>query len=149
MKTGEIIEDAVNPQHYKNHPSGVESIEVIENMPFLLGCACKYLFRLGKKDAPIQELKKAEWYLKRWGGLFNAYDDYRSHPEVSVFMTDGQDKYMLWYSQQTDPTPTDNAIHSIIYNMGVIDDRYLHRDALKIVQGLLIAEYERTGGTPQ
>ena len=57
--------DAVNPAHYKASPSGVEAIDVIEHMPFNVGTAVKYLWRLGLKDDPVQELKKARWYIDR------------------------------------------------------------------------------------
>ena len=56
---------AVNPQHYQDHPSGVQCIEVTEHMSFNVGNAIKYLWRCGKKDDPIQELSKARWYLER------------------------------------------------------------------------------------
>lgn len=59
------MNDPVNPAHYKSHPSGVEAIDVIEHMPFNVGTAVKYCWRLGLKDDPIQELEKAIWYLQR------------------------------------------------------------------------------------
>jgi len=59
--------DAVNhPKHYTSHPSGVECITVTEHMGFNIGNAVKYLWRAGmKSDDPIQDLEKAEWYIKR------------------------------------------------------------------------------------
>ena len=57
-----------------NHPShytfgSIEVIEVIEdwNLNFNLGNAVKYVARAGRKDPDtlIQDLEKAEWYLKR------------------------------------------------------------------------------------
>jgi hypothetical protein len=57
--------DAINPAHYKSHPSGIQAIDVIEHMPFNVGTAVKYLWRLGLKDDAIQELKKARWYIDR------------------------------------------------------------------------------------
>lgn len=58
--------DLVNyPPHYKNHPSGVECITVTEHMNFNLGNAMKYIWRCDEKNTPIQDLEKAEWYLKR------------------------------------------------------------------------------------
>lgn len=65
MSAGRRKGDAVNPAHYKSSPSGVEAIDVIEHMPFNVGTAVKYLWRLGLKDDPIQELKKARWYIDR------------------------------------------------------------------------------------
>lgn len=59
-------DDAVNhPRHYTNHPSGVECIELIENMSFCVGNTLKYVFRSDEKGAPLQDVKKALWYLER------------------------------------------------------------------------------------
>lgn len=58
--------DAVNhPPHYKNHPSGVECIEITEHMNFCLGNAVKYIWRAGLKGDALEDLKKAEFYIKR------------------------------------------------------------------------------------
>jgi hypothetical protein len=59
--------DPVNhPKHYTEHPSGVECIQVTEHMNFCLGNAVKYIWRAGlKSDSPIEDLKKARWYLDR------------------------------------------------------------------------------------
>jgi len=39
---------AENPEHYKNHPSGIECIQVIYPLFYGAGNAIKYLWRLGK-----------------------------------------------------------------------------------------------------
>ena len=58
--------DPVNkPAHYTTHPSGVECIQVTEHMSFCLGNVMKYLWRADQKGAPIDDLKKAAWYLNR------------------------------------------------------------------------------------
>ncbi len=58
--------DMVNhPPHYTAHPSGVECIQVVEHMGFNVGNAMKYLWRADEKGAPIQDLKKAAWYINR------------------------------------------------------------------------------------
>lgn len=57
--------DKINPSHYKAHPSGVECIQITEHMNFNLGNAMKYIWRSGMKDATVQELSKAKWYLER------------------------------------------------------------------------------------
>lgn len=55
-----------NPSHYTEHPSGVECIQVTEHMNFCLGNAVKYIWRAGlKSDSPIEDLKKARWYIER------------------------------------------------------------------------------------
>jgi hypothetical protein len=58
--------DLVNhPPHYNGHPSGVECITVIEHMNLCLGNVIKYIWRADDKGNDIQDLEKAEWYLKR------------------------------------------------------------------------------------
>ena len=58
--------DSVNhPDHYTSHPSGVECIDITRHMNFNLGNAVKYIWRSGMKDATIQELEKAKWYIDR------------------------------------------------------------------------------------
>jgi hypothetical protein len=54
-----------HPKHYTSHPSGVECIELAEHMGFRLGNAFKYVFRAGKKEATLQDLLKARFYLFR------------------------------------------------------------------------------------
>lgn len=52
-----------HPSHYAGN--GIEVIDVIDafKLNFNLGNAVKYILRCGKKDSPVQELKKAIWYL--------------------------------------------------------------------------------------
>jgi len=58
------MSDPVNhPKHYTSHPSGVECIEITRHMGYNLGCVYKYLWRVDLKDNPIEDLKKAAWYL--------------------------------------------------------------------------------------
>jgi DNA polymerase III sliding clamp (beta) subunit (PCNA family) len=54
-----------NPPHYKSHPSGVECIQITEHMSFTLGNAMKYIWRADEKGSAIEDLKKAEFYIKR------------------------------------------------------------------------------------
>lgn len=59
--------DVVNhPPHYKSD-SGIESIDVIEGfgLNFRLGNTVKYILRHDKKGKPLEDLKKARWYLDR------------------------------------------------------------------------------------
>lgn len=54
------------PQHYTEHPSGVECIQITEHMNFCLGNAVKYIWRAGlKHDTPLEDLRKARWYIDR------------------------------------------------------------------------------------
>lgn len=54
-----------HPAHYNAHPSGVECIDIVEHMGFNVGNAIKYLWRSDHKNAPIEDLKKARWYIDR------------------------------------------------------------------------------------
>lgn len=57
--------DPVNhPEHYTDHPSGIECIEVTRWMNFNLGNAVKYIWRADLKGADIEDLEKAVWYLQ-------------------------------------------------------------------------------------
>lgn len=56
--------DPVNhPKHYTSRPSGVECIQITRHMSFNLGNVVKYLWRADEKGAPLEDLKKAAWYL--------------------------------------------------------------------------------------
>lgn len=62
------MSEAVNhPAHYGGADNPYEAIKVIEawDLGFNLGNTVKYISRVGKKDAPLQDLKKARWYLDR------------------------------------------------------------------------------------
>jgi hypothetical protein len=64
-------DDVNHPSHYTTHPSGVECIELTRHMPFCIGNAWKYTWRMGLKpydgldvlESEIKDLKKAIWYL--------------------------------------------------------------------------------------
>lgn len=58
---------AVNhPQHYGGDTT-YEAIKVIEawKLDFHLGNTVKYIARAGKKGDALEDLQKAEWYLRR------------------------------------------------------------------------------------
>lgn len=57
------LEDPINPSHYRRHASGVECIEVTRHMNFNVGNAMKYIWRYEHKGDPVENLKKAQWYL--------------------------------------------------------------------------------------
>lgn len=59
--------DPINPSHYRQ--GSVECIAAIEAalgpvgfLAFLRGQVIRYTWRLGLKDAPVQEARKAQWY---------------------------------------------------------------------------------------
>ena len=56
--------DTVNhPKHYTSDDCGVEAIEITSLLPACISNAVKYVWRCGKKDEDLQELKKALWYI--------------------------------------------------------------------------------------
>lgn len=60
------VSDPVNkPAHYCGHPSGVECITITEHMGFNLGNALKYIWRCDLKADALEDLRKAEFYIKR------------------------------------------------------------------------------------
>lgn len=75
------IDDPVNhPAHYKS-ATGVECIDLIIDrlgldiaIGFCLGNTFKYLYRCGAKGAPMQDVKKAHWYLSKFIELKQIYD---------------------------------------------------------------------------
>jgi hypothetical protein len=59
--------DVINhPAHYKAQ-NGLEAIDVIEGfgLGFHLGNVVKYVLRSDRKGATVQDLQKADWYLRR------------------------------------------------------------------------------------
>ena len=59
---GEAVD---HPSHYNAHPKGIECIDVIEDWPFNLATACKYLWRCDHKGKDVEALRKAVWYIER------------------------------------------------------------------------------------
>lgn len=64
--------DRINPKYYKEHPSGVECIDIARHYCFSIGNAIKYLWRAGLKKEigihdtakEIEDLNKAIWYIQ-------------------------------------------------------------------------------------
>ena len=57
--------DAVNsPQHYQHLP-GIEVIDITEHLGFCMGNVVKYVLRADHKGKPLEDLRKAAWYLDR------------------------------------------------------------------------------------
>ena len=59
------LDSFVNPKHYAKYSVDLMPIDFIEELPYNLASACKYLFRLGKKDNAEIEIGKINWYLTR------------------------------------------------------------------------------------
>lgn len=58
-------QDNVNhPPHYNQHPSGVECVTIAAGFDYCLGNCIKYIWRAGlKSNDPLEDLRKAAWYL--------------------------------------------------------------------------------------
>lgn len=54
-----------NPSHYRSDASGVECIEITQNMPFCMGNCYKYIHRAPFKGTTMQDLQKARYYADR------------------------------------------------------------------------------------
>ncbi len=60
------VVDMINhPPHYTSSPSGIECIEIAEQLPFCLGNCYKYLHRAGLKGDELTDLNKALFYANR------------------------------------------------------------------------------------
>lgn len=59
------MSDPIQPAHYRQHPSGVEAIEITEHFNFCLGNAIKYVWRAGLKGEALEDLRKARYYIER------------------------------------------------------------------------------------
>jgi len=71
-----MLNDPVqHPKHYREHPSGIECIQITEHMNFCLGNVIKYVWRSGRKGDPIEDLEKARFYLDREIGRLRAISD--------------------------------------------------------------------------
>lgn len=60
--------NAVNPSHYKGDIECIDALRTCltpeEFQGYCKGSALAYLWRHGKKDDPVQEANKANWYIK-------------------------------------------------------------------------------------
>ena len=54
-----------HPKHYCQHFSGIEAIVFTEQLNFNLGNAFKYIYRHKEKWDPVEDVRKALWYLNR------------------------------------------------------------------------------------
>lgn len=63
----DLTETVNHPQHYGGGDNPYEAIKVIEawGLGFCLGNTVKYIARHGRKGSPLEDLKKASWYLQR------------------------------------------------------------------------------------
>lgn len=60
--------DTINhPSHYTSRSHGIECIEITRRCDFCKGNAIKYVWRHMEKGKPVEDLKKALWYLDYCG----------------------------------------------------------------------------------
>ena len=58
--------DAINPPHYQGFSNGAQVIDITEHLTPNLANVVKYAARAGRKtENPVEDLRKAEWYLAR------------------------------------------------------------------------------------
>lgn len=85
-----MVNDKINPEHYKSHPSGVECIDITRHHNFNVGNVIKYCWRQGLKEGEtsLTDLKKAQWYLndeiKRLEMLKSDYEFNKLKNSVSI-----------------------------------------------------------------
>lgn len=53
-----------SPPHYTGHPSGLQCIDITRHMNFNLGNVFKYIWRHELKGNPVEDLRKAKFYLE-------------------------------------------------------------------------------------
>lgn len=77
---GSDIDMVNHPPHYTD--GSVECIDAIRASMgdeafegFLKGQVMKYIWRYDKKRKPLEDLKKAEWYLQRLISLWKEYEN--------------------------------------------------------------------------
>lgn len=68
----EIDQKVSHPSHYTSGSANcpkcgynIECVDIVEHLDFLLGNVVKYVWRAGKKDTRLQDLKKIAWYANR------------------------------------------------------------------------------------
>ena len=111
-----MMMNAISPQHYQKHPSGVECIAAARHQTFCVGSALKYLWRAGLKGSRLEDLQKARQYLA-WA----VADDARVRRGMAI------DRWMTWYFRG-EPRPEDHTIYSIL--LGNLDVALMDLDGL-------------------
>lgn len=132
----DITIDTVNhPKHYTSDDCGVEAIEVTSLLPACISNAVKYVWRCGKKDEDLQELKKALWYIN-----YSIDNDLPSFVDELSDSLEFQDliekvkshwvgnKYMFidavyWGNQETMKKALELMIQEITSNQGITSNR--------------------------
>lgn len=138
-----VEHDPVNkPKHYTSHPSGVECIELSEKMSFNLGNAFKYVFRRDDKENALQDVSKAEWYLKREISRLEklveempASVEVLIHPNLSI---SDYKKANRVIAAEANPNAADYYVYLFDQeSVASADDLISLRDALECLQALI------------
>jgi hypothetical protein len=137
--------DPVNhPAHYTSHPSKHEAIFFSGQMSFCLGNAFKYLFRCGVKGPALEDLRKAEWYLKyelekRWRLIIVCeplfYTAGRSGPRELFDVLRHENRY---HGAMSDALASIWEAHAFPRSVKTI------KNALEAVNDMLVIEFRRS-----
>lgn len=133
--------------HYTNHPSGVECITIVGDMNFAIGNAFKYLFRIGDKDNPLQDAKKALWYIEfeikrrqklrfRWFAEADEYSAVRDGNDDIMAVLEFEHRYNGWLSSALERLYTAH-----VYGRGI---EALEEAANKVHSIIVIQNYRET-----
>jgi len=87
--------DIVNkPKHYNMHSSSIECIEIVQHLSFCLGNAVKYIWRAAlKNENPIEDYKKAIYYLKKELEMNKNYVDFPHSNKIFAELISKLSKY--------------------------------------------------------
>lgn len=113
------------PQHYNEHPSGIECIDLAELMTFNAGNAFKYVYRRGAKGNEKQDLQKALWYttreINRLDRLLANVPLYILRKYQSNFTFTEEDAEKALHVANTEPDDIVQAIYDSLFERVPID----------------------------
>lgn len=101
------LDEVQRAAHYNKHPSGVETIEVIEHLSGNLALAFKYVWRRYDKGTPVKDLRKAAWYFRREQARLHDFDD--------ASMWDGN--YWIAPARKVADTPGDEVLTAVLLEL--------------------------------
>src|SRR5690554_558136 len=99
--------DAINPSHYRQ--GGVECIDVTESLNFCLGNAFKYVFRFRDKGRPLEDLRKARWYLDREMSTRASSEEWREFPSDCRYKISSQGRVRMKGKNPRELVPLKNG----------------------------------------
>lgn len=126
-----------HPPHYTAHPSGVECIEIIESLGFLVGNAIKYLWRYQLKHG-LEDLQKARWYAVR------EYDRRKQDQRPIGFYTLTSTEAFDQWHEFSDPVDSTLAIYCLYKSVGLVEHGHdVIEQALIVIDRLIKMEKTR------